>query len=342
MGDVVDRHVSTRACEGERHCPAYAAISAGDEDALAVESDVHDLLLATDVSATTCEARVRGSASRTRPWWRARAWLSSLESALSRVVTDGMIYWLLALFACSALFFAMLAVSWLGDRMAYRRPLPPGTAEAGGVVVTAIFGLLALLVAFTFSTAFSRFDLRRGLMAEEATAIDTAWLRLDALPKEAQPALRESFRRYTACRARFFKSLRHPDRALAELARSEELQREIWKQAVAATGDPGTRLLVLPALNAMFDITTKRTVWIRAHTPLLVFGALFVSALACAGLASYAAGTGRHLGRPYAIAFAAITSFTFYVIFDFELPSFGLIRLEYNSSILIELLRKMQ
>jgi hypothetical protein len=45
----------------------------------------------------------------------------------------------------------------------------------------------------------------------------------------------------------------------AELARSVKLQREIWALAVSSSREAGTAqapMLLLPALNAMFDITT--------------------------------------------------------------------------------------
>jgi hypothetical protein len=42
----------------------------------------------------------------------------------------------------------------------------------------AVFGLLGLLIAFTFSGAASRFDDRRALIVEEANDIGTAWLRV--------------------------------------------------------------------------------------------------------------------------------------------------------------------
>ena len=58
------------------------------------------------------------------------------------------------------------------------------------------FALLGLLLAFTFSGAAARFDARRALIVEEVNDIRTAWLRLDVLPAEAPPALRENFRRY--------------------------------------------------------------------------------------------------------------------------------------------------
>jgi hypothetical protein len=48
---------------------------------------------------------------------------------------------------------------------------------------TAVFALLGLLIAFTFSNALSRFEVRRNLIVEEANNVGTAFLRIDLLPQ---------------------------------------------------------------------------------------------------------------------------------------------------------------
>ena len=53
----------------------------------------------------------------------------------------------------------------------------------------------------------------------------------------------------------------------AALAEVNRLQKDIWGQAVAASRAPGSHpnvtMLLLPALNAMIDITTTRTMAAR-------------------------------------------------------------------------------
>lgn len=111
---------------------------------------------------------------------------------------------------------------------------PDGAWRGSGVVDGAVFGLLGLIVAFTFSGAISRFDVRRNLIIEESNAIGTAYLRLDLLPAQSQPPLRESLRRYLDSRIRVYE--RFPDIAAvkAELEMGKELQADIWAQARTA------------------------------------------------------------------------------------------------------------
>ena len=151
---------------------------------------------------------------------------------------------------------------WLGRRAIGRY----GAAGAPNIssLEAAVFALLGLLIAFTFSGALSRFDVRRAQAVDEANAIGTAYLRIDLLPASAQPLLRETFRDYVDARIATYRALPDLEAARRELARSQDLQREIWAQAVAATrmpeSRPGTEVLVMPALNQMFDITTVRVV----------------------------------------------------------------------------------
>ena len=82
----------------------------------------------------------------------------------------------------------------------------PNAMEHTGTVEGAVFGLFGLLVAFTFSGAALRFEARRHLIVEEANAIGTAYLRIDLLPHESQPGVRQLFRQISARASRRMKT----------------------------------------------------------------------------------------------------------------------------------------
>src|SRR5262245_18809345 len=173
----------------------------------------------------------------------------------------------------ASLFLAMLGLLELGRRAATRRiARDPEGARAGiGVIEGAVFGLLGLMLAFTFSGAAGRFDTRRQLIVEETNSIGTAYLRLDLLPQSAQPALRDGFRRYLDQRIEAYQAFPDGARVAGAFGEATAMQAEIWRAAVAASrapdAAPDAPLLVLPALNAMFDITTTRTMALRLHPP---------------------------------------------------------------------------
>src|SRR5215471_2058868 len=135
-----------------------------------------------------------------------------------------------------AMFFGILICLAVGRRIGQgviARSGAAGVANVGSLE-TAVFALLGLLIAFTFSGALSRFDVRRAQVVDEANAIGTAYYRIDLLPAAAQPQLRETFRQYVDARIATYKALPDVEAARRELARSQDLQREIWNQAVAA------------------------------------------------------------------------------------------------------------
>jgi hypothetical protein len=95
--------------------------------------------------------------------------------------------------------------------------------------------LLGLLIAFTFSNAYFRYEKRRDLIVQEHNAISTAYMRLQLLPADRQPSLREKFREYTQSRYQLWLLLPNWNAAIEEYDRSIKLQEEIWSDAVEAT-----------------------------------------------------------------------------------------------------------
>jgi hypothetical protein len=178
-----------------------------------------------------------------------------------------------------------------------------------------------------------------GQAVDEANAIGTAYLRIALLPEAAQPAMRETFRNYVDSRIATYRKL--PDVAAArdELAHSQQLQNEIWAQAVAAVRlpdvRPGTDLLVMPALNQMFDITTVRTVATQMHPPLVVYAMLIALALGSALLAGYQSAGEVGYDWIHKIGFAAVVAITLYVILDIEYPRLGFVRLDAIDQVLV-------
>ena len=250
-----------------------------------------------------------------------------------------------ALLLTGGLFVAMLVLQEIGRRVGiHRRRQQSDEAFAGtGVVESAVFALLGLLIAFTCSGAASRFDDRRKLIVEEANAIGTAYLRLDLLPSAAQTDLRASFRSYLDARLAGYRALPDLAASKAEFERAAGLQQEIWASAVAASaGSQAPTMLLLPALNDMFDITTTRAMAAQTHPPQIIFVLLFSLALLSALLAGYAMAGAKARNWVHMITFAFTLAGAVYVIVDVEYPRFGLIRVDAFDQVLIDLRQSMQ
>ena len=251
-----------------------------------------------------------------------------------------------AVMFAAGLFFGMLLLLELGRRLGQRRQRADEEgARAGlGAVEGAVFALLGLLIAFTFSGAATRFDARRELIVQEANAIGTAWLRLDLLSTNAQAEVRDLFRRYLDLRLAVYRKLPDIEAAHAELSKANALQGEIWQRAVADCQEAPSPLNahLIPALNEMFDITTTRTMASRMHPPALVFVMLGVLCLMSALLAGYAMAGGRTRSWIHMLGFALIMGATVYGILDLEFPRLGIIRVDAFDQVLVELRQSMR
>ncbi len=253
-----------------------------------------------------------------------------------------------ALIAGVCWFVLTLAAAEVGRRVGVARLAGHAgeLAKGSGSAEAALFALFGLLIAFTFSGAASRFEDRRHLIADEANAIGTAYLRLDLLPSGAQPPLRELFRRYVDVRYTVYRQSGDDTATRAKLDESAELQAAIWRMASSAVQEqgtpPSTTTLLLGSLNEMIDITTTREMATRNHPPLAIFLLLGGLSLVCALFVGY--GTSQNPARSWlhTVTFAAIVSLTVYVIIDLEVPRLGLIRVDSADEVIAELRESMQ
>lgn len=221
---------------------------------------------------------------------------------------------------------------------------PDNKLEVLTVAESAVFALLGLLIAFTFSGAYDRFELRKVQIIEEGNALETAYLRLDLLAPATQPAMRDIFHRYVDSRIAIYQALPMFRVAMREWKNSLKLRSQIWDAAVAAcktTGDSTLTQLILPPLNDMFDIANTRYASTRVHSPPIVF----ILLIGLAGLSSYLAGFATAKNKVYnpiyILSYVAITAFTIYIVIDLEFPLVGLIRIDAFNQVLVDVKKEM-
>jgi hypothetical protein len=254
----------------------------------------------------------------------------------------------IAILSCAFLLAGILVMIESGRRIGVRRYQEEGEIASKGfsAVEGAVFALLGLVLAFSFSGALSRFDDRRELVVREVNDIGTAWLRINLLPPDKQPAMRDHFRRYLDARIEAYGSVGADMAATrSALARSAAVQKDIWALAVPASPETATSvapLLLLPALNTMFDTATSQQEAARLHPPGIIFGMLGALILACALFAGYDMGSRPNLNLLHSIAFAVVLSVTVYVIIDLEYPRLGFIQMSDSDAALVALRAGMQ
>lgn len=241
------------------------------------------------------------------------------------------------------LLVAMVAAQQVGIRLRQRSNVPKDDLDGLSGIDAAIFGLMGLLLAFTFSGAASRFDERRTLVIQEANDIGTAWLRIDLLAAADQGPMRQLFRDYLDSRLRSFGDLGDLETFRKERAVSSGVQAKIWALAVPASqrGAASAQMLLLPSLNEMFDTADERAGAMLVHVPGAILGLLIIVMVLCQILAGYRVASNSRWANTHRLAFAIILAVTFYVIIDLEFPRLGLVRVDDIDQILYQLRKSM-
>ena len=207
-------------------------------------------------------------------------------------------------------------------------------------MVASILGLLAFMLAFTFSLAAARYDARRQAVFEEANSIGTTYLRARLLPEPQQSKISELLRQYAEARIEHIAKGRI-DKLLTE---SEVFHEQIWSQAlVAVDQDPHSIMtnLFLQSLNETIDLHGKRVfVGLQSRIPVAIWIALFCLTLFGMGSVGYQAGLTAPRQSPempiLALAFAGVL----FLNVDLDRPQEGLLRVSQQP--MIDLLKTMR
>lgn len=240
------------------------------------------------------------------------------------------------------LFAGMMVCFEIGHRSARRFAKREGADVDQGLTVVegSVFTLLGLILAFSFSSAQSRFDIRRSTVIEEANCISTAYLRLDLLQEPARGQLQELFGEWVNSRLEFNRVLNVDGDVSSSIAKTSELQKRIWELADHALEDPSNaseQVLLVPALNEMFDVAATRRIQSQSSTPTLILALLIGLSLLSSILAGRAIAVRNWHNWPNRLIFSAVIAFTVYVVVDLDHPRSGLIRLDYVDQLLYEL-----
>ena len=246
----------------------------------------------------------------------------------------------LAITLLLGLFAAATGLQELGRYIGVARRRSGHAAEGIAAMESAVFALLGLLIAFTFYGAATRFDARRQLVVDEINALGTAWLRIDVLPADAQPAVRAEFRGYVDQRIATYRAL--PDQAAAKIHSDSAAARQaaLWSLAVAGaqrTTPPTLAPSVLEPLNESFDLATARTAAWQMHPPLMIWLLLAILASVCCLLSGFDSAAGARRSWFHVMMLSLLLSATIYVTVDFEFPRVGLIRLDDFDQLLVSL-----
>jgi hypothetical protein len=191
-----------------------------------------------------------------------------------------------------------------------------------GHILTSIFGLLALLVGFSFSIALDRYETRRSDVVAEANALGTAYYRASFLG-ETTADLRRSIADYTRHRTTYGSAIESGRDAL-------EAQAQRLRQAIAAAGSGLQPVANTPlgastiaSVNAVLDLGVQREANMRAKLPWTVFALLISLSLVGAGVMGLAYPGGQAWRRCSSLLLFALLALSINVIIDLDRPAGG-------------------
>ncbi len=198
-------------------------------------------------------------------------------------------------------------------------------SESHDYLLSAVLGLLALLLGFTFSLALNRHEDRRNLVVQEANAIDTAWLRAQILEEPNKEAISQLLRAYLDARLEWSET----DDTGVLSARTVMLQQKLWSatgQAVRTEPNAQVTRALMDPMNQSFDLASARSAAGAAHVPNRVLTVLLLYAVLAAAMLGY---TAAAKGRPQRIATLCVLvamTLALVMILDIDRPRSGAIQ----------------
>ncbi|MBK8549746.1 MAG: hypothetical protein IPL53_01290 [Ignavibacteria bacterium] len=240
-------------------------------------------------------------------------------------------------------FAVMLIFIFLGSRFAKIKRFSKSEFDSNSSIITAIYSLVALLLAFTFSMAGSRFDSRKLVIVEEANCIGTAVLRADMYADSVRVLFREDFKNYLEARIAYYEAHSNIQKVRESLQSSVLYSDKLWERATKLSMDKDNFVAsnqMIPALNSMFDIANTRLHGELYKIPdaiiLLLLGLLLIASF----IFGFMAESKGIVNWYIAFCFCLVTAMTMYFLIDLDRPRRGLINLDDSNIAIIEL-RKM-
>lgn len=200
---------------------------------------------------------------------------------------------------------------------------PSDTQE--GYVVSAVLGLLALMLGFTLALAVDRFDTRRSLVLEEANAIATTYYRAQLLTEPHRARMSKLLVEYADIRIALASA--GPRETPNLLVQNDRILTDLWTATDAAFQtivqfDFSTALL--ESANNVINLDIARKASRLAHVPTAILVLLSVYLVATAGVLGYVLKGPR--GQFAGAFLVTLLTFVLVIIIDLERPTAGGIR----------------
>jgi cytochrome bd-type quinol oxidase subunit 2 len=188
-------------------------------------------------------------------------------------------------------------------------------------LVGSTLGLLAFILAFTFSLSSSRFDARKQFLLEEVNSIETSWLRAGLIEEPYKSLIKQALKEYVEVR---MLTTKNPITLKEGINTSVEIQNTIWTLITNMNqkniGKDIINVKLIEAINDMFDYQTRRiTKGVQDRIPNLIWIALFALIIIAMFEIGYLLGKSEKSN--WALVLALSMSFSIIIIIIVDLDS---------------------
>lgn len=212
-------------------------------------------------------------------------------------------------------------------------------------IMGAGLGLLAFMLAFTFSTAQSHFEARVQSLAEEARIARNAYLQADLLPEPRSSEAKQLLKDYIELRAGIGTvSGSNITEQIADLLRqSEQTQHDLWLLAISSDAQgtkgiakAGRESLFMASVLALTDIHfTRLHSAIMNRIPFTIWITLYLMAALSMIIMGYQAGLTERRSPVATVTLAIAFSAVIILITDLDRPIMSFF--EINKQLLVDL-----
>lgn len=239
-----------------------------------------------------------------------------------------------------------------GYRLGRRAQVTAKKAQTSQVraIMGAGLGLLAFMLAFTFSTAQQHYETRVQSLAEEARIARNAFMQADLLKEPGRTQARQLLRDYLEIRSNVgkYSGLDISGQLAAALQDSEQIQHDLWQLAAKSgeqgpTGQAGVEQAdpLMASVLALIDIHYTRVhSAVMNRIPLMIWITLYMMAVLSMIIMGYQAGLTDRRSPVATITLAVAFSAVIILIADLDRPIMSFF--DINDQLLVDLYEYMR
>jgi hypothetical protein len=241
-------------------------------------------------------------------------------------------------FAVSIALF--MGAGWLFGRYRIRKSGDSGVAIREPLIA-AIFGLSALVLGFTFSSAFNHYDTRIEGIRSQANTIKEVYLSTQYLQPSDQSAIKKSLANLLNLRLEAYSNIKNMNDFDIATDRVATLVRQINEDVTKAViNAPIANRLILaetisPQTRNLVTTFNFAAIKMKSHPPILIMCFLFILLFAGALLTGYTMAVKGESDWFLAFVYVLLMSFGLYVILSLEYPNVLMPYEELNRDLLL-------